>query len=68
MIYGYPATLERYKKRWLCARTPVPNLYLTGVDAGILGVMGAMMGGVVTASCLLGPLGFFEVIRRAKSG
>jgi phytoene dehydrogenase-like protein len=67
-IYGYPATPARYKKRWLAARTPIPNLYLTGSDVATLGIMGAVMGGVVTASCLLGPLGFLEVMRRARSG
>jgi all-trans-retinol 13,14-reductase len=65
-IYGYPATLERYGKAWLGPRTPIQNLYLTGSDAGLLGIMGALMGAVVTASCVLGPFGFFEVMGAAR--
>jgi all-trans-retinol 13,14-reductase len=66
-IYGYPGTPEKYSKAWLGPRTPIKNLYLTGSDAALLGIMGALMGGVVTASCLLGPLGFFKVMRAANS-
>jgi phytoene dehydrogenase-like protein len=62
-IYGYPATPEKYRKQWLAARTPVRNLYLTGTDVSLLGIMGALMGGVATASCLLGRLGFIEIMR-----
>jgi len=66
-IYGYPATPERFRKKWFTPRTPVRNLYLTGADAGLLGVMGALMGGVATASTLLGPAGFLEIMRAAYS-
>ncbi|MFZ0821286.1 MAG: hypothetical protein WAM91_14555 [Candidatus Acidiferrales bacterium] len=66
-IYGYPATPEKYTKAWLGPRTPIRNLYLTGSDAALLGIMGALMGGVVTASCLLGRFGYLEVMRAARS-
>jgi all-trans-retinol 13,14-reductase len=66
-IYGYPATPEKYGKAWLGPRTPIRNLYLTGTDAALLGIKGALMGAVVTASCLLGRFGFLEVIRAARS-
>ena len=66
-IYGYPGTPEKYSQAWLGPRTPIENLYLTGTDVALLGIMGALMGGVVTASCLLGPFGFFEVMRAARS-
>lgn len=66
-IYGYPGTPEKYTKAWLGPRTPIKNLYLTGTDAALLGIMGALMGGVVTASCLLGMFGFFKVMRAAHS-
>ena len=56
-----------YRKTWLGPRTPVGNLYLTGSDVALLGIMGALMGAVVTASCLLGRLGFIEVMRAARS-
>jgi phytoene dehydrogenase-like protein len=66
-IYGYPATPEKYRKTWLASKTPVKNLYLTGTDAAVLGVMGALMGGVATASTLLGSVGFLEIMRAARS-
>jgi all-trans-retinol 13,14-reductase len=66
-IYGYPATPEKFRKSWLRPKTPIRNLYLTGTDAAVLGVMGALMGGVATASTLLGPSGFLEIMRAAKS-
>jgi all-trans-retinol 13,14-reductase len=65
-IYGYPGTPERYTMAWLGPRTPIRNLYLTGSDVALPGIMGALMGAVVTASCLLGPFGFFRVMRAAN--
>lgn len=67
-IYGYPGTPEKYKTAWLDPRTPIKNLYLTGSDVALLGIMGALMGGVLTASCLWGRFGFLEVMRAARSG
>jgi len=66
-IYGFPATPDRYGKAWLDPRTAIQNLYLTGSDAALLGIMGALMGGVLTASLLLGAFGFFEIMRAARS-
>ena len=66
-IYGYPGTPEKYSMAWLGPRTPIRNLYLTGSDVALLGIMGALMGGVLTASCLLGSLGYPEVMRAARS-
>jgi all-trans-retinol 13,14-reductase len=65
-IYGYPATPEKFRKSWLAPKTAIKNLYLTGTDAAVLGVMGALMGGVATASLLLGPAGFLQIMRAAK--
>jgi hypothetical protein len=45
----------------------VRNLYLTGADVGSVGIMGALMGGVSTASRILGPFGFFNVMRAVYS-
>ncbi|MGB0000454.1 MAG: hypothetical protein WBQ04_10080, partial [Candidatus Acidiferrales bacterium] len=51
----------KIRERSAALATPIRNLYLTGSDVALLGIMGALMGGVVTASCLLGWFGFFEV-------
>jgi len=53
-IYGVAASPERFRLRCLTPRTGVRNLYLTGQDAGMLSVVGAMMGGTLTASAVLG--------------
>jgi len=66
-IYGYPGTPGKYRKRWLAPGTPIRNLYLTGSDVALLGIMGALMGGVLTASRLIGPSGFFQIMRAASS-
>jgi len=53
-IYGIASTAERFATRGLGARTPVRGLYLTGQDVTSLGVVGALFGGVVSASAALG--------------
>jgi all-trans-retinol 13,14-reductase len=53
-IYGIAATPERYLCRDLGARTPIRGLYLTGADVASLGIVGALFGGVVSASAALG--------------
>ena len=53
-IYGISATPARFNERGLGARTPIRGLYLTGQDAASLGVAGALMGGVISASVALG--------------
>jgi all-trans-retinol 13,14-reductase len=52
--YGVSATPARFRLRCLTPRTSVRNLYLTGQDVCTLGVTGALMGGVLTASAVLG--------------
>ncbi len=53
-IYGLNHTPARFKERWLKPRTPIKGLYLTGQDISSCGVAGAMVGGVLTASVVLG--------------
>jgi all-trans-retinol 13,14-reductase len=53
-IYGIASTPTRYSIRELGARTPIRNLYLTGQDVVSLGIVGAMYGGVMSASVALG--------------
>ncbi len=66
-IYGHPMTAEEFSKRTFDPRTKIKNLYLTGSDVVSLGIMGALMGGVVTASRLLGTAtGYFTIVGAAK--
>jgi all-trans-retinol 13,14-reductase len=52
--YGLAATPERFRLRSLTPHTSIRNLYLTGQDVASLGVAGALFGGVITASAVLG--------------
>lgn len=52
--YGLAATPERFRTRALGARTEIRNLFVTGQDVSTLGVTGAMFGGAVAASAILG--------------
>jgi phytoene dehydrogenase-like protein len=62
-FYGLAATPQRVFQPWTSAVTPVRNLYLTGADVMSPGIVGAMMGGVKTAGAVMGPLGFFRLMR-----
>lgn len=53
-IYGLAPVPERFRLNCLGPRTPVPGLYLTGADTVILGVTGALFGGTLAASAILG--------------
>ena len=52
--YGLAATPERFGLRSLTPHSSVRNLYLTGQDVTTLGVAGALFGGVVAVSAILG--------------
>jgi all-trans-retinol 13,14-reductase len=49
-IYGLEPTPERYRTASLRPRTPVRGLYLSGSDVASVGVMGAMLGGLLAAT------------------
>ena len=61
-IYGIAAIPKRLDADWIGARTPIQNLYLTGTDASGHGIVGAAIGGVVTAGMINGPFGFFKIM------
>jgi all-trans-retinol 13,14-reductase len=68
-FYGLPAVPRRYAENVLGPGTPIPGLYLAGSDAGSLGIVGSLMGGVAAAARTLGSFGFFRImasIRRAE--
>jgi len=61
-IYGLKGSPKRYASSVLCKASPIHGLHLSGSDASSLGVAGAMMGGVVAASRVLGPFGFLRIM------
>jgi phytoene dehydrogenase-like protein len=63
LMYGVPATPERFRMRCLSARTPIAGLYLSGSDVMSLGIAGAMVGGVVAAAAASGPLGALRIMK-----
>ena len=67
-FYGLPATPERYRAYLLGPRTPVPGLFLSGEDAGCLGILGAMMGGMGAVCQALGPRGYPMIQAAVKKG
>ncbi len=48
-IYGLEPTPERFANPWLRPRSPIPNLFFAGAEVSTVGVIGAMMGGVLAA-------------------
>lgn len=48
-IYGLEPTPERFTNRWLRPRSPVAGLFFSGSEVATVGVIGAMMGGVLAA-------------------
>ncbi len=67
-FYGIPVTPERFRHPWLgTPLTPIKNLYLTGADAGVLGIMGALMSGVTTVGAAMGMPGqLMRIFSEAK--
>jgi phytoene dehydrogenase-like protein len=50
-IYGLAAVPERFTRDhadWVKAKTPVPGLYITGVDLYMGGIAPAILGGIIT--------------------
>lgn len=52
--YGLAATPERFCSQALRAHTSIRNLFLTGQDVVAPGVSGALFGGIIAASAILG--------------
>jgi len=48
-IYGLEPTPTRFENPWLRPRAPVKDLFFSGSEVATVGVIGAMMGGVLSA-------------------
>ena len=46
-IYGLEPTPKRFRNPWLRPRSPIPGLFFAGSEVSTVGVIGAMMGGVL---------------------
>ena len=65
--YGLPGIPERFQKQWLRPRTSIKNLYLTGSDAAIHGIVPSMLSGIFSAALSMGkPQDMFKIYRAAK--
>lgn len=51
---GIESSPSRFQQKWLRAQTPVKGLYITGQDLATDGVIGALVGGVLCASAIVG--------------
>ena len=52
-LYGINHDPNRFRQKWLRARTDIKNLYLTGQDVLTVGVTSALFSGLLTASAIL---------------
>lgn len=62
-IYGIPLSVNRFENPWISVKTPLKGLYLTGADIAGPGIAGAMMGGVLTLSEIVGLSVFGKAFR-----
>lgn len=60
---GFEQTPRRFAQRWMGAHAPIKGLYFSGQDVTAAGVSGAMVGGLVAASAVLGR----DLFRELKS-
>jgi len=65
-ILGLDHTVERFEQSWIHPKTKIKNFYLTGSDVVTAGVGGALMGGVMSTTAMLGLQGgkVMELINR----
>jgi len=61
-IYGIEPTPGRFDNAWLRPRSPVSGLFFSGSEVATVGVIGAMMGGVLCAAGAE-PLGVVQYVR-----
>lgn len=64
-IYGIAATPERFERRLVSARSPVPGLVLAGADVCSPGIVGSLMGGVFAVGAARGMRAVGRIMRAA---
>jgi all-trans-retinol 13,14-reductase len=62
-IYGLEPTPDRFRNPWLRPRSPLKGLFFAGSEVATVGVIGAMMGGVLAAASAE-PLRALRFLRR----
>ena len=66
-IYGLDHFPARFDHPSLHPQTPIKNFYLTGADVVTAGIGGAVMGGMMTTSVMLGPVKARHIMKLLKS-
>ena len=61
-IYGLEPTPARFRNQDLRPRSPIPGLFFGGTEVSLVGVMGAMMGGVLAVTTME-PRGAMRLMR-----
>lgn len=64
-MYGIAKDYRNPLKTFISPRTKIPNLYLTGQNLNLHGVLGASMSGLVTCVAFMGNENIIEKIRNA---
>ncbi len=64
-LYGIVKDYKHTLKTFISPRTKLPNLYLTGQNLNLHGILGASMSGIVTCCALLGNNSVINKIRNA---
>ena len=64
-MYGIVKDYQNPLKTFISPRTKIPNLYLTGQNLNLHGILGATMSGLVTCTAFLGNDRIIEKIRNA---
>jgi all-trans-retinol 13,14-reductase len=66
-IYGLAATPRRFSAD-IPIRTPLPGLFLTGADAAMSGLTGALAGAVLSASAILNENTLSAIVKETRAG
>ena len=64
-MYGIVKDYQNPLKTFISPRTKIPNLYLTGQNLNLHGILGATMSGLVTCTAFMGNDSIIEKIRNA---